>query len=82
MLSRSVLFLWFLCFPAFAFAAESDNTGFAVGFIVAAIIAWSASIQLCRAGGSWILLGVIIGVFAAVPLTGYAFIGALYLKIH
>jgi hypothetical protein len=41
-------------------------------FIILAIIAWTVAINLCRAGGGWILLGVLIGIFIAVPLTGYA----------
>ena len=61
--------------PAIAFAESSDGKGLAVGLGIAAFIAWSIAISLCRAGGGWILLGVLIGIFIALPLTGYAFVG-------
>ena len=34
------------------------------------VLPWVLSIFLCRKGGGWIIFGVIIGVFIAIPLTG------------
>jgi len=60
---------------------SSKDTALAIGLGIGVIIAWSIAISLCRAGGGWILLGVIIGVFIARPLTGYALLGVFVISI-
>lgn len=74
--TRFLLIFLFSCLPTVAFA-ESGGVGLAFGLGIVALIAWSIAISLCKAGGGWILLGCVIGIFIAIPLTGYALLGAV-----
>lgn len=69
--------------PSIAFAGyEQIDKGtalFAIGLAFATVISWTVAIKFCRAGGGWIIFGVISTLFVALPLTGYVLIGSFYL---
>lgn len=70
--------LWAACaVPATAFAQSSTEASkglLGVGGVsaVIALLLWSASISLCRKGGGWILTGVLLAFFVALPVSGLA----------
>jgi hypothetical protein len=45
-----------------------------IGGLVALVL-WYLAVRLCRKGGGWILLGVLLAGFVALPVTGYALAG-------
>lgn len=72
-----------LVVPNIAWSAllDGDSKNIAWWVILAALFLWWLSIDLCQKGGGWILLGVLIAVFIAIPVTGYALLGGVLLAL-
>lgn len=43
--------------------------------IFVCMVFWSLAIIFCQKGGGWILLGVLVALFIALPLTAFALYG-------
>ena len=59
--------------PSLAFAAsESEALALNILLVVSiAALSWRGAVLSCMAGGGWIIAGVIIALFIAIPVTGW-----------